>query len=192
VLKIDVSTTIQFLMPFYFIMKPELLSVLENHQAFQQTNLIRVLRQSVRLITNEISKTLVLQGHGNLSARHLNVFENLAVSDNNIMSLANRAGISKQAMSKLVKEIAVEGYVNVITDKRDNRVQIVQLTDKGGDFLLFLEKEIKSKYQEILNLGLTQKEDLEQVFRTLKSLSGYVETKSNKKTDKSVVSDLPA
>ena len=163
-------------------MKPDLLIVLENHQNFQKINMIRILRHSVRLITNEISKTLVKNGHQNLSARHLNVFENLEVSDNNIISLANRAGISKQAMSKLVKEIALEGYVNVVTDKRDNRVQLVQLTEKGADFLLLLQREILNKYQEILDLGLTQKEDVALVYHTLKTIIGFFEVKPVKKT----------
>lgn len=163
-------------------MKPDLLIVLENHQHFQKNNMIRILRHSVRLITNQINKTLVKNGHQNLSARHLNVFENLEVSDNNIISLANRAGISKQAMSKLVKEIALEGYVNVVTDKRDNRVQLVQLTEKGADFLLLLQKEILDKYQEILDLGLTEKEDVVLVYRTLKSIIDFFEVKPVKKT----------
>ncbi len=171
-------------------MKSDLSIVLENHQQFQKVNLVRILRQSVRLITNEISKTLVRNGHENLSARHLNVFENLTVADNNIISLANRAGISKQAMSKLVKEIALEGYVNVVTDRRDNRVQLVQLTEKGAAFLLLIQKEIEEKYQEVLDLGLTSKEDMVLVYRSMKSIIGYFETKPNKKAENNLLSEM--
>jgi DNA-binding MarR family transcriptional regulator len=156
-------------------MKQDLLSVLENHQQFQKINLVRILRQSTRLITHHISKSLTKLGHPNLSARHLNVFENLVVGDNNIVSLANRAGISKQAMSKLVKEVSAEGYVDVVTDKRDSRLQIVKLTEKGGDFLLLLQKELLGKYYEILEVGKVTKADLDNVLQTVKSVSEFLE-----------------
>ncbi len=157
-------------------MKQDLLSTLENHQEFQKINLVRVLRQSVRLITHQISKNLIKHGHPNLSARHLNVFENLTAGDNNIVTLANRAGISKQAMSKLVKEIAAEGYVDVVTDKRDSRLQIVKLTEKGGSFLLMLQKELLNKYYEILEVGEVTKSDMETVYKTVKSITRFLES----------------
>jgi DNA-binding MarR family transcriptional regulator len=160
-------------------MKQDLLSVLENHQQFQKTNMVRIVRQSVRSITHEISRSLARNGHVNLSARHLNVFENLCVSDNNIMTLASRAGISKQAMSKLVKEVSAEGYVKVITDKRDSRLQIVTLTDKGGDFVLLLQKEALNKYQELLDTGTVAKSDVETVCNTLKLVMSFLDGKPN-------------
>lgn len=167
-----------------FIMKPDLAIVLENHQQFQRINLVRVLRLTVRMITSEISRNLIRNGHQNLSARHLNVFENLTPTDNNIVSLAHKAGISKQAMSKLVKEIAHEGYVNVVTDKRDNRVQLVQLTEKGADLLVLLQKEIMDKYNEILELGIVQKEDIETVFHTMASISDHLDYRPTRKVKK--------
>ena len=170
-------------------MKSDLLIVLANHQKFQKTNLIKILRQSVRLITNEISKNLISHGHENLSARHLNVFENLEVSDNNIISLANRAGISKQAMSKLVKEVALEGYVEVVTDKRDNRVQLVQLTEKGPNFLITLESELLEKYADFLEFSSIKKEDMDLVFNTLKAMSNFLESKHTAETKQSEVYD---
>lgn len=165
-------------------MKPDLLSVLENHHQFQKNNTVRVLRQSVRLITSEIGRNLIRNGYQNLSARHLSVFENLSTSDNNIVTLANRAGISKQAMSKLVKEISAEGYVKVVTDQRDSRVQIVMLTEQGANFLLFLEKEICDRYNDILEAKVATKEDFTQLRETLKSVHTFLDTKPFDKESK--------
>ena len=159
-------------------MKTDAMSVLENHQAFQKINLVRVLRQTVRAITHQISRELHQTGHQNLSARHLNVFENLETSGNNIVSLANRAGISKQAMSKLVKEVTAEGYISVATDKRDSRVQNVTLTEKGTDFLLALQKEALRNYYELLELGTVSKSDIKTVHQTLESIGGFLDTKA--------------
>lgn len=172
-------------------MKPDLLVVLENHHEFQKVNMVRILRQSTRLITHEISKSLSKNGHPNLSARHLNVFENLTVTDNNINSLANRAGISKQAMSKLVKEIVVEGYIEVVADKRDSRLQIVMLTEKGISFLGFLQKEILNRYYEILELGIVTKSDFETVYLSLKSIHNFLESKQNEENiEKQELADI--
>ncbi|MBL7815506.1 MAG: hypothetical protein JNL70_10860 [Saprospiraceae bacterium] len=156
-------------------MKPDLLQVLEEHQQFQKTNLVRLLRQTVRLITTEISRTLVKHGHQNLSARHLNVFENLETAENNIITLANRAGISKQAMSKLVKEITQEGYAVVVHDKRDHRLQVVQLTEKGMDFLRLLQTEIQKKYQDLLDSGLVEEEKMSDMYQTLTGISKFLD-----------------
>ena len=153
------------------------MQILEKNQQFQKMNMVRILRQSVRLITNEISKKLVQYGHGSLSARHLNVFENLSTSNNNIISLANRAGISKQAMSKLVKEIAAEEYVQVVNDKRDFRVQNVELTQKGADFLEFLQTQIVEKCNE-LALPTDAKASLD---RTMAKIMENLESKSEQK-----------
>ena len=159
-------------------MKTDAMSVLENHQAFQKINLVRVLRQTVRAMTHQIGRELHQTGHQNLSARHLNVFENLETSGNNIVSLANRAGISKQAMSKLVKEVTAEGYISVTTDKRDSRVQNVTLTEKGTDFLLALQKEALRNYYELLELGTVSKSDIKTVHQTLESIRGFLDTKA--------------
>ena len=153
------------------------MSVLENHQTFQKINLVRVLRQTVRAMTHEISRELNQAGHPNLSARHLNVFENLETSGNNIVSLANRAGISKQAMSKLVKEVTAEGYITIVTDKRDSRLQNVTLTERGIDFLLSFQKEALRNYYEVLELGTVTKSDMKTVFQTLTSIIGFLNKK---------------
>ena len=106
------------------------------------------------------------------------VFENLETVGNNIVSLANRAGISKQAMSKLVKEVTAEGYISVVTDKRDSRVQNVTLTEKGTDFLLALQKEALRNYYELLELGTVSKSDIKTVHQTLESIRGFLEIKA--------------
>lgn len=45
--------------------------------------------------------------------------------------LAQRAGISKQAISQLVRELENRGYVEQIPDENDTRAKIIRLTSRG-------------------------------------------------------------
>jgi DNA-binding MarR family transcriptional regulator len=46
-------------------------------------------------------------------------------------ALAQRAGISKQAISQLVRELETRGYVEQVADPTDTRAKIVRLTRRG-------------------------------------------------------------
>ena len=46
-------------------------------------------------------------------------------------TLAQRAGITKQAISQLVRELETRGYVEQIPDATDTRAKIVRLTKRG-------------------------------------------------------------
>jgi DNA-binding MarR family transcriptional regulator len=46
-------------------------------------------------------------------------------------TLAQRAGITKQAISQLVRELEARGYVEQVPDSTDTRAKIVRLTERG-------------------------------------------------------------
>jgi DNA-binding MarR family transcriptional regulator len=46
-------------------------------------------------------------------------------------ALAEKAGITKQAISQLVRELEARGYVEQAPDSTDTRAKIVRLTDRG-------------------------------------------------------------
>ena len=46
-------------------------------------------------------------------------------------ALAQRSGVTKQAMSQLVRELEKRGYVEQATDPTDTRAKIVRLTERG-------------------------------------------------------------
>jgi DNA-binding MarR family transcriptional regulator len=46
-------------------------------------------------------------------------------------TLAQRAGITKQAISQLVRELETRGYVEQVPDSSDTRAKIVRLTKRG-------------------------------------------------------------
>ena len=103
----------------------------EELEEFNDSSLLRITRQTARYFTHAITDGLTLKGHHKLSARHLHVLENLSIEGTNIVSLAQRVGVTKQAMSKLVKEVADAKYVSLETDKADTRAIIVKPTEQG-------------------------------------------------------------
>lgn len=149
------------------------------YKQFNQTNIVRILRLVTRYMNNEISQRLTRKGHGGLSVRHLSVFENLDFEGTNIVSLAGRAGMTKQAMSKLVKETTHLGYVSVKTDPKDSRVVTVVFTDKGIDFLRDLREEIAMTRDEILNMGIISGKEATEMTTSLIKLLNYFKTTFN-------------
>jgi DNA-binding MarR family transcriptional regulator len=99
---------------------------------FTERNLVRLIRLVERYTSTSIGRILEKEGYAPLTARHLQVFENIdPVDGSNIVQLAHSAGVSKQAMSKLVKDAAAENYLDVMPNPLDSRFIVVQLTPKG-------------------------------------------------------------
>lgn len=62
--------------------------------------------------------------------------------------LARRAGITKQAVTKVLKELEEAGLVTRIQDQSDGRAQLVRFTESGVEYLLQIHAAIKSIEQE--------------------------------------------
>jgi DNA-binding MarR family transcriptional regulator len=157
-------------------MRTEINLVLAKYRRFNDHNLARLVRTVERHITNQISRELQIHGYTSLSARHLQVFEHLDTEGVSIIQLAQRAGISKQAMSKMVKEVAHEGFVNVVTDDRDNRVQLVNVTQKGADLIVDIRRQTSRRCDELLVQNIVSREELEQANNIFTKLLNHFET----------------
>jgi DNA-binding MarR family transcriptional regulator len=117
---------------------------------FNERNLVRLIRLVERYTSTSIGKMLEQQGFAPLTARHLQVFENLdPIDGSNIVQLAQNAGISKQAMSKLVKDAAAHGFVEVMPNPLDSRFIVVRLTIKGNKLRQFVLDNIVVFYDNI-------------------------------------------
>jgi DNA-binding MarR family transcriptional regulator len=62
---------------------------------------------------------------------HASVLLGLDATGARSTTLAQRAGITKQAISQLVRELEVRGYVEQVPDSTDTRAKIVRLTRRG-------------------------------------------------------------
>src|SRR4051812_26951343 len=95
--------------------------------------LIAVLRRTSRLMVEDITERMEAAGFPDAPARHYPVFENIDPDGTRVTVLAERAGISHQAMGELVNELAQRGVVERVSDPTDGRARIVRLTSHGQD-----------------------------------------------------------
>ena len=72
-----------------------------------------------------------LAARGCLSASHIHITRHLALEGSRLTELAQRAGVSKQAMGKLVEQCEAWGLVGKMAEPRDARARRIVFTSVG-------------------------------------------------------------
>lgn len=92
----------------------------------------------LRTAADSVAKSLVTRlndgGYPTVRASQLPVFATLDPEGTHVSVMAKRAGISRQAMSALVKDVEREGFVSTSADPNDGRAIVVSLTETGAAF----------------------------------------------------------
>jgi DNA-binding MarR family transcriptional regulator len=111
------------------------------------------------------TEQLILHGYKNFKIAYMPVLMNVSVDGTNNNELAKRARVSKQAMSKVLKELSLHGYIKTKTDQTDKRSSIVMLTDKGKRFVIdarLCVKDLMDEYRKEIG-----KADFDETIQTL-------------------------
>jgi DNA-binding MarR family transcriptional regulator len=96
--------------------------------------------------------------------------------------LAKRAGITKQGMSQVVQELEEKKYIKIQANPDDKRSSIINLTDKGKDFILTCrsrQKELHADLQKFLG-----KKKFNQVLDAMFEVIEYFEENDQKRPNK--------
>ena len=87
------------------------------------------------------------EGFDGIRYRHGSVFRFIDPEGSRLTVLAERSGLTKQAIAELVDELERLGYVARATDPNDRRAKIIRLTEQGmagraaaGRILLNIER----------------------------------------------------
>lgn len=99
------------------------------HQALQRFD-ARVLSLMARNVEVPLSLSN-LAARGSLSASHVHITRHLALDGLRLTDLAQRAGMTKQAMGKLVGQCEAWGLVERLEDLRDARARRIVFTPVG-------------------------------------------------------------
>ncbi len=78
---------------------------------------------------------------------------NIDLNGTNNNDLAVRAKVTKQAMSKVIKELQELGYISSKTDPNDKRSTIFKLTSKGNNFIMCTREtvgELMDEYRKLM------------------------------------------
>src|ERR1700730_14612078 len=92
----------------------------------RQTNLGRLLIRGYRVINLNLLDGLRSAGDPQLRFGHFTVLTNLDLSPGTRqVSIAERAGVTKQAIGPIVRELEAMGYVRTQPDPKDGRAKLV-------------------------------------------------------------------
>ena len=134
----------------------------------RQQHIGRLLVQTARAFNVRALRKLQRLGHSELSMAHLNVLPYLDVQGTRIVTLAQRAGMTKQAAGQLVAELEHWGYVERLPDPQDGRAVLIGFTASGWAYLQQaqqIKREIEQEYRAAV--GETGWAALQEGLRTL-------------------------
>jgi DNA-binding MarR family transcriptional regulator len=94
----------------------------------------RLLLRAARAVNEEVIERLTSLGHPDIRPSHTAVFTNLDLNGTRAVTIAQRAGMTRQAMSTLIRELEDASYVVVEADPQDGRAFLVRLTALGERF----------------------------------------------------------
>jgi DNA-binding MarR family transcriptional regulator len=133
----------------------------EQIEALRQEHIGRLLLRAHRAFSELSFEKLRARGHEGLGITHTALLANLDLEGTNITVLADRAGITKQAMGHLVVDLEQKGYVQRVADPTDRRATLIKFTDSGQQFLrdaYYVKQEIEAEYTAVL--GVERMEEL--------------------------------
>lgn len=120
----------------------------------RQQHIGRLLLQASRAFNARAIGSLQARGHADLSMVHANLLPHLDVAEGTRMTvLAERAGITKQAVGQLVADLEQAGYVERQPDPQDRRAQRICFTQRGQAYLLdalAVKHQIEAEYRALL------------------------------------------
>ena len=93
------------------------------------------LRDAATALNALAIQRLVARGHPDIRTAHAAVFQYLDDQGTTVSVLAERAQMTKQAMSELVQRLEALGYVTRIDDPSDRRAKLVTPTAAGSDVI---------------------------------------------------------
>lgn len=97
----------------------------------QQTPLLLLIVLAERHLAEALQARLVAAGFEDHRLVHHNVMAHVTYQGVRLTDLANKAGVTKQAMSELVMDLERLGYLERVADPQDGRAKLICFTDKG-------------------------------------------------------------
>lgn len=121
----------------------------------QQRNksLIKLISLVKKDFENKLMDKLRLQGYEDFKVGNMGCLANVQLDGTINNELAKKAKITKQAMSKVVKNLETEGYIYTRKHETDNRASVIYLTDKGKDLTIAASEcvqETQAYYKNII------------------------------------------
>jgi DNA-binding MarR family transcriptional regulator len=132
----------------------------QGTDAWRSTHMGRLLGEALRRFDGRVQELMArsadaplqlanLAARGKISAAIVHITRHLDPTGTRLTTLAERAGMSKQAMTTLVSECEAWGIVEREADLRDARAKLVRFTPLGLQWLTAFEQAVAQAQQEL-------------------------------------------
>lgn len=110
------------------------LDTLERFDRLRQENLARLLVRAFDMMEGEVLDRMAEEGL-RLKRTWLPVLRNVNLAGSQITEIADAAGLAKQTVGPLVRELSEEGILRIDPDPGDGRAKLVRYTVAGAEGL---------------------------------------------------------
>jgi DNA-binding MarR family transcriptional regulator len=121
----------------------------------QRKPLIAIVERAARVLGTDMIREVQARGHTQIRLAYNAVFATLPEQGARTSDMAARAGITKQSMGEVVREMVGLGLLEMTEDPEDRRAKLVTYTDAGlaiardgRRYMLALEQEWADKFGE--------------------------------------------
>lgn len=121
----------------------------------RKRNIGRLFQRAARSYSERALTLLHERGFSDITLFHTALIANLDTAGDKITAIAEKAGITKQAMGQLVNDLENKGYVKKTKSLNDKRAYLVQFTEYGKDALRAAYEVkiiIEEEYKELLGV----------------------------------------
>jgi len=133
---------------------------LELYIQKKKTNLSRHIYITYRYFNEWSQRQWKEDGWKDIRPDHLRLISIIGTDVVNNNELAKRAGVSKQAMSKMVNDLQSHGFIEVVPDPHDSRAKMISMSNDGVEFLEYFHncsKKINKQFEDILGKEKVEK-----------------------------------
>lgn len=126
--------------------------------------LVALVERADRALVADLVSAAADRGFPEIRVSHNAVFATLQPEGSRVSDMAARAGITKQSLAAIVKDLERAGLVTVSPDPADGRAKVVRFTDRGwqcaGGGAAYL-REVEDSLATVI--GRDRLEDLRQL-----------------------------
>jgi DNA-binding MarR family transcriptional regulator len=117
-----------------------------------ETNTGRLLINAFRTFESRLLERLNDAGYDEATPGHLAALRHLDPEGLQISRLAEDAGVSRQAMSEMVRELMTRGWVKKERDPDDGRAKLITYTDEGHELIAEAQEAVAEIEDELVEM----------------------------------------
>lgn len=135
--------------------------------------LIGLVDDAAQALQRDMVRAAAVAGFPEVRRTHNAVFGTLATDGSRITDMAARAGITKQSMAEIVRDLERLGLVSVDPDPTDARAKLVRYTRRGWRVVRGGQRHIDEVEERLAEaLGPERLADLREMLSTVPALLG--------------------